>query len=69
MKIRIIINFKYKHCKIETHHKKDKTAASIDLCRYNNVNQHLDNIKGFTLKHVEVNEYYFNTLKNQFINK
>lgn len=55
MKIKIIINFKYKHCKIDIHqHKKGKITANVDLSRYNQNTQMLDIVKGFTIKHVEV---------------
>jgi hypothetical protein len=67
MNIRIIINFKYKHTRFDFTHKKDKVTLNVDLRRFSQPSQNLEDVKGFTLKQLEVTEHYFHSQKSKAI--
>ena len=69
MKIRIIMNFKYKHTRIDIIQKKEKRIVSVNLTRYNHKSQNLEEVKGFLLKHLEIGQEYFYSQRNKFIHE
>ena len=69
MKIRIIMNFKYKHTNITLIPKKEKPSFEIGLRRYFPNSQTLEEVKGFTLKNVDISHDYLSLQQNKFIFK
>jgi hypothetical protein len=66
MSIKIIINIKMKHITPSFKAKKDKLYIEIDIRKYDQQKMHdLIEMKGVTLKHVDMSIEYFRIKKNR----